>query len=122
MEEIKRTSATVPDHLAGKVASTNCTGLELHEIHPALMEAAKLQRKKSEDYGSVDHAKTDYFPLGDASYYHMLWMKLLRIRNLRIDDPKAAVFEGARDSLLDLINYASFYVAWLDEEREKEDW
>jgi len=87
--------------------------------HDVLAEARNIQIEKNQDYqndvSTVELA--DYFPRGVVSLADVLHVKTLRIRAV-IDvaqatgeDPK---FESLRDSLLDLINYASFTVAYLD--------
>ena len=86
--------------------------------HPgALAEAALLCARKSQDYnqgmGCEDMHTVDrssYFPLGVASYAQMIHTKAQRFISLtkKGGDPN---FEGLRDTALDLINYAGFFVA-----------
>jgi len=101
------------------------SSIELDQVHPVLLECAELLVKKSQDYGSsmTDYSKTTYMPFGHHSYIHMLHTKMGRIRSVAgVDrDRKQDVnFESLRDSVLDLINYAAFYGAWL-QESEKTD-
>jgi hypothetical protein len=90
-------------------------------MHYVLTEANALCERKSQDYNnadssnSVDPARNDYFPYGHQSYLHMLWTKFKRIETVVLSGKESANFESARDSLLDLINYASFYAAYLDQ-------
>lgn len=95
------------------------SGVEESGFHPVLMEAALLLREKSEDYNNdpnPDPARRNYFPFGDASYLHMLHTKFERVKAIRLAKKENPNFEGARDSLIDLINYAAFYAAYLDQE------
>lgn len=90
--------------------------------HPgALAEAALLCAKKSQDYNnSQDLHNVDrdvYFPFGTYSYAHMIHTKSQRFVSLTQQEGKAN-FEGLRDTALDLINYAGFYVAWVDKEKK----
>lgn len=86
--------------------------------HPgALAEAALLCIKKSEDYnnGFVDPHNIDrshYFPFGTVSYAHMIHTKALRFVSLTRNElnGKDPNFEGLRDTALDIINYAGFFV------------
>lgn len=89
--------------------------------HPgALAEAALLCIKKSADYnqgsGHEDiHAvdRSPYFPFGAASYAQMLHTKSTRFVSL-VKKGGPAEFEGLRDTALDIINYAGFYIASLE--------
>ena len=87
--------------------------------HPgALADAALLCIKKSQDYnpGQSDPHKVDrtsYFPFGATSYAQMLHTKSQRFNSL-VQKQQAAIqpnFEGLRDTALDIINYAGFYLA-----------
>ena len=81
-----------------------------------LQECIDLQVKKSKDYQNPNSAvkQADYYPRGLESIYDMLNTKMLRIRSLMdaIDSGHTAGFEGIEDSAKDLINYASFFVAY----------
>lgn len=97
--------------------------------HPGVLaQAALIAAKKSSDYDkgadgygdihSVD--RTPYFPFGAVSYAQMLHVKSVRFNSivkkmLAGDEPN---FEGLRDTALDIINYAGFYVAAEDKEAE----
>lgn len=85
---------------------------ELENIPPIVREAARLCATKSEDYGAKDFAKAEYHPFGHKSYLQMLHTKLTRLRS--VAEKEGTNFESARDSLIDLINYAGFYGAWMD--------
>jgi hypothetical protein len=89
--------------------------------HPAaLAKAALLSMKKAEDYSNgknMDPAKIDrsnYFPFGALSYAQMIHVKAQRFVALA-PKPEAAVYEGLRDTALDLINYAGFFLASQEE-------
>lgn len=95
--------------------------LSLRGGHPgALAEAALLCAKKSEDYnrgaegeGDIHNVNRDlYFPLGLASYSQMLHTKSMRLLALARSG-NTPNFESARDTALDIINYAGFLAAWL---------
>jgi hypothetical protein len=91
--------------------------------HPgALAEAALLCVKKSQDYNSDaalnihNIARSNYFPFGAVSYAQMLHTKSQRFNSLVQKEIEGgeANFEGLRDTALDIINYAGFYIASLD--------
>jgi predicted HAD superfamily Cof-like phosphohydrolase len=87
----------------------------LAELSPVAIEVARLRAKKGQDYNS-EVKLTDYFPLGHLSYFQMVYMKTKRTQSL-LDVLKAGGtpnFEGLRDTLLDLVNYTTFWVEALD--------
>ncbi len=89
--------------------------------HPgALAQAALLCVLKSADYnqgmGHLDMHTVDrssYFPFGAASYAQMLHTKSQRFNSLVLKQLSGGQpnFEGLRDTALDMINYAGFFVA-----------
>lgn len=74
---------------------------------PAFIAASKIRRAKKNDYGGIK----EYFPFGDKSYVQMIHTKTTRLVSLTkaSNQPK---HESIEDSLLDLINYASYYYEW----------
>ena len=77
-----------------------------------LEKAAALKQQKSKDYQGSQFTEADYFPFGHLSYIHMLHTKMLRIRS--VAEQKETNFESLSDSLLDIINYAAMYAAWVE--------
>ncbi len=113
------TKATEKRRKAAEQKKIEDSMLDASGIHPALIEAAKLQKRKGEDYGTTDLARSAYMPYGHQSYLHMLHTKLKRVEAVVLAEKGTPVnFESAHDSLLDLINYASFYVAFLKQEEK----
>ena len=87
------------------------------KFHPVLFEAAEIQIAKSEDYGDIDYSRSVYFPFGHESYLTMLHIKMERLKSIKGSDD--INFEGAYDSVLDLINYASFYGAYIKQQQNE---
>ena len=79
-----------------------------------LAELAQLHSDKSADYDRGGIKNADYFPLGEVSYFQMIWVKALRIRSL-VSRPDPAKYESLRDSFKDLANYAIFALMRNDE-------
>lgn len=85
-----------------------------------LRECIDVQNKKAQDYqnpaSSVKQA--DYYLNGVQTIYDTMHGKMLRIRSIQetiLNDPEFTPnHESLRDSVIDLINYASFYAAYLD--------
>jgi len=84
-----------------------------------LHECIDLQNQKGADYQSaVSRVKqADYYPNGITTIHDIMHAKMLRIKSLM---EKAAAlgssdpnFESLEDSAKDLINYSSFFVAYL---------
>lgn len=83
-----------------------------------LEDCIQLQNKKSQDYqNSVSSVKqADYYPHGITTIYDIMWAKMLRIKSV-MDVMKSGGkqnFESLGDSAMDLINYSSFFVAYLE--------
>ena len=85
----------------------------LELINPAIV----LVTKKHEDYNK-GLALEDYFPFGDASYVQMIHVKQCRLLSLVRTESKEN-FESKKDSVLDLINYCVFYLAYLEASNAK---
>lgn len=83
-----------------------------------LEQAIELKKRKEADYMGSKFTVDDYFPFDDLSYIHMLWIKILRIRNV-VESSETVNFESAEDSLLDLINYSAMYAAYLKNRKEQ---
>jgi hypothetical protein len=93
--------------------------------HPgALADAALLCVLKSQDYNQgMGHEnihttdRTQYFPFGNISYAQMLYTKAMRFNSLVKQNGKPN-FEGLKDTALDMINYAGFFIAASRVEKE----
>lgn len=85
-----------------------------------LKECADIQMKKAQDYqnplSTVQQA--DYYVNGVQSIYDIMHGKMLRIKSIQetiLNDPDYTPnHESLRDSLVDLINYATFYASYLE--------
>ena len=77
-----------------------------------LEPAMKLVVAKGEDYNNTIGLH-DYFPFKDSSYQQMLHMKVLRMRSI-LGKGSAANFDSMLDSVYDLMNYAVFYLEYLE--------
>ena len=80
-----------------------------------LEKAIEVQTAKAKDYGED---RERYFPFGHVSYLTMLIIKVERLKELM---GRQAVHESAMDSVVDLINYASFYGDYLQRMEELDD-
>lgn len=79
-------------------------------------EVTEIAIKKSQDYNNGNGQPTsraNYFPFGLLSYAQMLHTKSQRLNSLAQQD-KAPNNESVRDTLLDMINYATFAVEAID--------
>lgn len=80
------------------------------DVSPVHVRLAKLRAAKGKDY-NTGVALTDYFPFGHESYAQLIYMKAMRLRSL-IEVMRAGGkpnFEGIEDTVLDLLNYGTFY-------------
>lgn len=84
-----------------------------------LQECAELQLKKASDYQNPNSRihQADYYPRGVASILDIVHGKVLRMYSvleaMEIDPDYNPNFESLEDSAKDLINYASFIVAFI---------
>jgi len=105
---------------------------ENKESIKVLQEAAELQLKKSNDYQNPKSRikQADYYPRGLATIVDSIHGKLLRVMSvmeaMEMDPEYNPNFESIEDSLIDLINYCSFGVAYcrgkVDGQTPDRDW
>lgn len=93
---------------------------EALRISPIYHEITKLRKQKGKDYNDGFEIN-DYFPFGHESYAQMLYMKVTRFISLVNQHRKGQTpnFEGIRDTVLDLLNYATYYLENLDDGKVK---
>jgi len=82
-----------------------------------LLEAADIQEKKGQDYNNVVSSvqQADYYPRGVTSILDIVNAKYLRMVSV-LETMQAGGnvnFESVEDSAIDMINYASFIVAYM---------
>ena len=93
-----------------------CESDIIDKIPDVFKEVTRMAIKKSQDYNNgadKPQSRANYFPFGLLSYAQMLHTKTQRLNSLaqQIKKPNN---ESIRDTLLDLINYASFAVEAID--------
>jgi hypothetical protein len=92
---------------------------EAKESIKVLRECAELQTAKSRDYQNPNSRikQADYYPRGIASILDIIYAKTLRMYSvleaMESDTGYEPNFESLEDSGKDLINYASFLVAYM---------
>jgi len=91
----------------------------MKESLKVLQECAELQSRKSQDYQN-EHSRirqADYYPRGVATILDIIYAKVLRMYSvleaMENDKTYNPNFESLDDSAKDLINYASFFSAYL---------
>ena len=91
----------------------------MKESLKVLQECAEVQIKKSNDYQN-DYSRirqADYYPRGVATITDPIYAKVLRMQSVieasERDPEYTPNFESIEDSAKDLINYASFVVAYM---------
>ena len=91
----------------------------MKESLKVLQHAAEIQTRKSNDYQNPNSRikQSDYYPRGCASILDVMNGKILRIQSVMEameNDPNYIPnFESMEDSAVDLINYSSFFVAYM---------
>lgn len=116
-DAVKPEGWTPPD-LAPYLALTKSDVQLLSGLSPVLRRVAKLRAMKGKDYNTGVQL-TEYFPLGHASYFQMIFVKTKRMQSYMelINRGQRPNFEGIIDTVEDLINYATFYGEFLDAEK-----
>lgn len=93
-----------------------CESDVIDKIPDVFKEVTRIAIKKSQDYNNgadKPQSRANYFPFGLLSYAQMLHTKTQRLNSLALQSKKPNS-ESIRDTLLDLINYASFAVEAID--------
>lgn len=82
-----------------------------------LLEAAEIQEQKGKDYNNAVSSvqQADYYPRGVYSILDIVNAKYLRMVSVleTMEQGGKVNFESVEDSAIDLINYASFIVAYM---------
>ena len=85
-----------------------------------LKQAADLIHKKGNDYQNPNSKvkQADYYPNGAQTILDIMTGKVLRMTSvldaMKEDKDYLENFESLHDSAIDLINYSSFFAAYLD--------
>lgn len=110
-----------PLETSGQLASQPTT---IRESVKVLQECMDLQMRKSQDYQNPDSNVTQamHYRRGIDSIHDIMQGKLYRAQSLLESNTHTdANFESLEDSYKDLINYASFAVAWLRGKMDGQD-
>lgn len=82
-----------------------------------MQDAIALKEAKSKDYQGGRWTEEDYFPFGHQSFMHMIHTKYMRMMSVA-DRPDDINFESLEDTLIDMINYAAMYAAWIENQKD----
>lgn len=90
----------------------------MRESLKVLKQCADIQAKKGDDYQNPNSRVTQaqYYPRGCATIHDIMHGKMLRMQSVMEameQDGYDANYESLEDSAIDLINYASFFVAYM---------
>ena len=112
-------SNSVENHLSDDRSTTIPLDRESMKV---LMECLELQRKKSRDYQNQNSSVVQamHYRRGVDTIHDVMHGKMLRAQSL-LESGSDPNFESLEDTYKDLINYASFAVAWLRGKMEGQD-
>ena len=85
-----------------------------------LQRAAEVQNKKGNDYQNPNSRvrQADYYPRGCDTLLDTMYAKVLRMQSvleaMEADPNYQPNFESLEDSCVDIINYASFFVSYMN--------
>jgi|TARA_Y100000289_G_C3885899_1_gene131242 adenine-specific DNA methylase len=94
-------------------------GYKMKESLKVLQKAAEIQTKKGNDYQNPNSRvrQADYYPRGCATLLDTMYAKVLRMQSvleaMEQDPDYNPNFESLEDSCIDIINYASFFAAYM---------
>lgn len=92
----------------------------MKESIKVLQRAAEIQNKKGNDYQNPNSRvrQAMYYPRGCATILDTMQAKVLRIQSvleaMELDRDYNPNFESLEDSCIDIINYASFFIAYMN--------
>lgn len=91
----------------------------LKNVSPVFIELTRLRMKKGNNYNRGNVKRSDHFPLGDLSFFQVVWMKMCRVRSMT-ENPGETPEERAESrrlverELADIVVYSGF---WLENMR-----
>lgn len=92
----------------------------MKESMKILQRAAEVQTKKGNDYQNPQSRvrQAMYYPRGCATILDIMVGKILRMQSvleaMELDEDYQPNFESLEDSCIDIINYASFFAAYMN--------
>ena len=92
----------------------------MKESLKVLQKAAEIQTQKSNDYQNPNSRirQADYYQHGCATLLDLMYAKVLRMQSvleaMESDPDYQPNFESLEDSCIDIINYASFFAAYMN--------
>ena len=95
-------------------------GQDMKQSLKVLQRAAEVQNKKGNDYQNPNSRvrQADYYPRGCATLLDTMYAKVLRMQSvleaMEADPNYQPNFESLEDSCVDIINYASFFVSYMN--------
>lgn len=88
----------------------------LNQVSPVFVELTELRIKKGNAYNGPNVKRSDHFPLGDLSYFQVIWMKTCRVRAL-IESLSAETSEKNRRlinrEVADILVYGCFWLEYM---------
>jgi len=105
--------AVKPDGFVSPDHATMLEHLEiLHKVSPVFVELTKLRIKKGNNYNRGNVKRSDHFPLGDLSYFQMVWLKMCRVRSM-VENPNEDSKRLIERELNDIMVYSCFWAEYM---------
>lgn len=95
----------------------------LYKVSPILVALTKMRLHKGNNYNRGNVKREDHFPLGDLSFFQVVWMKMCRVRSLT-ENPGNTVEEKvesrrlAERELSDIIVYSEFWIEHMQRSKQ----
>lgn len=81
----------------------------LMKVSPIFVELTRLRIKKGNNYNRGNVKREDHFPLGDYSFFQVVWMKMCRVRSL-VENPDADSRRLVEREMADILVYGCFWL------------
>lgn len=84
----------------------------LRQVSPVFVDLTRLRIRKGNNYNRGNVRRMDHFPLGDLSFFQVVWMKMCRIRSL-VECPDDDSRRLVERELNDVMVYSCFWAEFL---------
>jgi len=84
----------------------------LYQVSPVFIELTRLRIRKGKNYNRGSVKRSDHFPLGDLSYFQVIWMKMCRVRSL-VENPDGDSRRLIEREVNDIIVYSCFWAEFM---------
>ena len=86
----------------------------LKQVSPIFVELTELRIRKGQNYNGGTVKRSDHFPLGDLSFFQVVWMKMCRVRSLvETKDQNPDARRLIQREINDIMVYSCFWAEFI---------